>query len=125
MAQDLISDTLNQIMNAKKAKKQEIEVKRYSKFLIEILKIAKERGYLEYTLDEKNKKLKIKIKDVLVCKTIKPRFYSTVQELDKYMRRFLPARGFGIILVSTSMGLITHEEALEKNTGGSLVAVFY
>ena len=125
MAQDIISDALNQIMNAKKAKKEEILVEHSSVFLLQILEIAKENEYLDYEIDKKNNKLKISIKNLMECKTIKPRYYVKKDEIEKYLRRYLPARGFGIVLVSTSQGLMTHTQAQEKQIGGSLVAYFY
>ncbi|MBU1136446.1 MAG: 30S ribosomal protein S8 [Nanoarchaeota archaeon] len=126
MSQDIISDVLNEIMNIKKAGKKEFETKKYSKFLLEILKIAKENNYIEdFSVDKERKKLKIKIGELSVCKSIKPRYFVQVSEIEKYMRRFLPSRNFGIILLSTSSGLITHTQAYEKNIGGSLIAYFY
>ena len=56
---------------------------------------------------------------------VKPRFTATVLEIEKYVRRYLPARNFGIVIISTSSGLLTHQEALEKNIGGCLIAYFY
>ena len=126
MSQDIIADALNQIMNCKKAGKKELEVGRYSKLLLNILEVAKKHKYIEsYNLDEKNKRLKIKIGKLNECKAVKPRFNVRTEEIEKYMRRFFPARDFGIILISTSSGLITHREAYEKNIGGSLIAYFY
>jgi len=123
MAQDIISDCLNQIMNARRAGKTQLEVRRISKFLIEILKIAKEKGYLNFKMKEKS--IEIEILDLIECKTIKPRFNVQNAELEKYMRRFLPARGFGVLIVSTSKGLMTQDMAIEKNVGGNLIAYFY
>jgi ribosomal protein S8 len=126
MSHDIVSDTLNMMMNAKKAKKKEIVVRIYSKFLLNVLDIAKEHGYVEkYTLDEKGKTLKIIMGKLNNCNSIKPRFHATVEEIEKYIRRYLPARNFGIIIISTSSGLLTHEEAYAKKIGGSLVAYFY
>jgi len=125
MAQDIISDCLNMIMNAKKAGKGYLEVSRYSKFLFKILDIAKKYNYIDYNLDERTKKLKIKILKLNKCKAIKPRFYVTLDDIDKYIRRFLPSRNFGIIIISTSSDLLTHKEAYEKNIGGGLIAYFY
>ena len=112
-------------MNAKKARKTEIETSRYSKFLIEILKIAKNHGYLDFKLDEKSKKLDIKIKKLNECRTIKPRFNVQIEDIEKYTKRFLPARDFGIIIISTSKGLMTQAEAYENKIGGSLIAYLY
>ena len=123
MSQDILADTFNQIMNLKKAGKKELEVARYSKLLIKVLEIGKENGYLEYSLS--NKKLKIKILKLNECKVIKPRFNVAVEDITKYVRRYLPSRNFGIMIISTSSGLMTHEEAYEKNLGGSLIAFYY
>ena len=123
MSQDLVADTLNMIMNAKRAGKSDLETNRYSKFLIKVLEVAKKHKYLDFKLE--NKKLKIKILELNNCQAIKPRFEVSVSELDKYIKRFLPARNFGIIIISTTSGLLTHEEAFQKNTGGSLIAYFY
>jgi len=123
MSQDILSDTLNQIMNAKKARKDTVVVTRFSKVLINVLDMMKERGHLEYELGEKE--LKITIKDVNECKAIKPRYTVNKKTLDKYIRRFLPARNFGFVIVSTNKGLMTHDEAQEKKIGGSLIAYFY
>lgn len=124
MSQDTVADILNQIMNAKKAGKPEVDIKRYSKLLIKILEIAKKNKYLDFTLD-RNKQLKIKILDLIECRTIKPRYNVKIGNIEKYERRFLPSRTVGIMLISTSQGLMTQKEAYDKNIGGSLVAYFY
>lgn len=123
MSQDIVADSLNLIKNAKKARKSELTVNRYSNFLLNVLEIAKKSGYIDYNLDKGN--LKIKILKLNDCNAIKPKFNVKVEEIEKYMRRYLPARDFGIIIISTSAGLMTHKEAIEKNVGGSLIAYFY
>jgi small subunit ribosomal protein S8 len=60
-----------------------------------------------------------------VCKAIKPRYSVTTDRIDKYLRRYLPSRNFGTMVVSTNKGLMTHEEANKNNLGGSLIAYFY
>ncbi len=123
MSQDIIADCLNQIMNAKRAKKIEVRIKRYSKFLLSILELIKKLGYLDY--DVVDKELRINIKNLNEIKAIKPRFNVTTNEIDKYVRRFLPARDFGFVIISTNKGLMTHKEAIEKNIGGSLIAYVF
>jgi len=126
MAHDVISDALNNIMNAKKARKKSAVAKIYSKVLVEVLKIAKENGYIDdFKINEKEKNMKITFDKLNECKAIKPRYFASVETMDVYIRRFLPARDFGIIIVSTNEGLMTHKEALEKNVGGALIAYFY
>ena len=59
------------------------------------------------------------------CKAIKPRYMVSVSEIEKYEKRYLPAKNFGIIIISTSQGLMTHQTAIDKNIGGSLIAYIY
>ena len=62
MSQDTVADTLNRMMNALRARKQDLEVKIHSRFLLSVLAIAKLKGYVEsYHVDSNSKNLKIKI----------------------------------------------------------------
>ena len=80
MSQDIVSDGLNQIMNAKKARKTHIEIKRISKLLISVLALAKLKGYIkDYKLS--SKKLRIEFGKLNECQAIKPRYAVTVQEI--------------------------------------------
>lgn len=120
---DLISSKLNQIMNAKKVGKEEVIVIPISKLFIDILKIMKKGGYIDFKIEkDKFDKAIIKILKLNECKAIKPRFYVKKQKYDKFIKRFLPARDFGILIISTNKGLLTHKEAIEKGVGGSLIA---
>lgn len=120
---DLISSKLNQIMNAKKVGKEEVIVIPISKLFIDILKIMKKQGYIDFKIEkDKFDKAIIKILKLNECKAIKPRFYVKKQKYDKFIKRFLPARDFGILIISTNKGLLTHKEAIEKGVGGSLIA---
>jgi len=126
MSQDIISDALNQIKNANNSGKKSVKIMRYSKFLINILEIMRAKKYIDrYEFSKDKKSLEIKIGNVNECQAIKPRLNVKKDSVEKYMRRFLPARNFGIILLSTDKGLLTHEEAMEKNVGGALVAYCY
>lgn len=123
MSQDIVSDTLNKIMNAKKANKSYIVSTRFSKLLIKVLDMMKQYGYIDYTLNEGI--LRIEMKELSICSSIKPRYTVNKENLEKYVRRFLPARDYGYVIISTSKGLMTNNEAKENNLGGSLIAYFY
>ncbi len=123
MSQDIVSDVLNQIMNAKKAKKEVLVITRSSKLLLKVLDLMKQFGYVNYELTDT--KLTIDIKSINECGSIKPRYTVDVKNIDKYTRRYLPARNFGYVLISTSKGLMTQEEALNNKIGGCLIAYFY
>ena|SRR3989344_8918267 len=123
MSQDTFADVMNQLMNAKRSKANIVVTEKSSKLLMKVLEIMKQQGYLTYELDDK--KLKVTLKEINECRAIKPRFTVNKKNLDKYVRRFLPAKDFGFIIISTSKGLKTHIEAKEAKIGGSLIAYFY
>ena len=124
MSQDIIADALNEIMNAKKSRKESVVVDRHSKLLLKVLEIGKKNGYIENYKVNKTK-LEVKIGYINECKAIKPRFYVTKEEIMKYVKRFLPARGIGIMIISTNKGVMTHVEAINNGLGGALIAYFY
>ena len=132
---DLISKTFNEIMNAMNAGKFELEASPVSNLLIDVLKIMKDEGYIDYSLGKKkssSKKgngefpsVKIKVKRLNECRAIRPRFHFQSDELEKYLRRYLPSRDLGIVIVSTDKGLMNHREAVERGFGGILLAYCY
>jgi ribosomal protein S8 len=125
MSQDIVSDTLNQIMNAKKSGKHSVTVKRHSKFLISVLAIGKLKGYIQnYTVTGKSLEIELGSK-LNACKAIKPRYMVKADQIMKYARRYLPSRDMGIVVISSSAGLMTHHTALEQKKGGSVIAYFY
>jgi len=112
------------MMNALRARKNFVSLKFSSKLLLSVLAIAKLKGYVKsYSFD--NKVLRIEFDKLNACNAIKPRFIVGVEDLDKYTKRYLPAKDIGILIVSTSKGLMTHQTAQDKNIGGCLVAYFY
>lgn len=125
MSQDLVADALNMMMNAKKAKKRVITLKKHSKLLSLVLAIAKLNGYVESYVVQDDGTMKIKLGKINNCGAIKPRFTVKVATIEKYTERYLPAKNMGLLIVSTSQGLMTHKTAIEKNLGGSLIAYIY
>lgn len=121
---DVLSDGLNQMMNALRAGKNSVTVRYHSKLLISVLALAKLKGYVK-SYNVENNNLTIVFDKLNACNAIKPRFLVSVSEIDAHIKRFLPAKDLGIIIVSTSKGLMTHQTAMDKNMGGSLIAYFY
>jgi len=124
MAQDIVSDALNQIMNAKRIEKTEVVIKKQSKVLIGILDIMKKKGHIDYAVSKEGI-LTVTIIKLNKCRAVKPRYFVGVNDLDKFLRRFLPSRKFGSLVISTNKGLLDQEEVLKMNAGGSIVAYFY
>ena len=126
MAQDVVADAMNMMKNAKNAGKEVVEVKIVSNLIIEILKIMKKKEAVKkYKINTREKSVEITLGDFIECKVIKPRFMVKKDEIEKYRRRYLPARNMGTIILSTNKGLLTHEEAAEEGIGGSLISYFY
>lgn len=119
-----ITDVLNRIMNAKRAGKISCETPS-SNLLISVLEVMKQNEYVNYKLNKETKKVLIEFIKLNECRVISPRFYVKYNELGKYIKRFLPSRSLGIIIISTSKGLLTHKEAEEKKLGGALIAYCY
>lgn len=132
MSQDKIADALNMMENALKAGITEIETPHYSKLLLSVLAIAKLKRYVkDYKIEQKASKglkknvLKIELGNLNYCIAIKPRYLVKANEIERFAKRFLPSKELGILIISTSKGLMTHQTAIEKNLGGSLIACIY
>jgi len=126
MSQDVVADGLNMLKNAKRANKKTVVIRKISNPLIEILKIMKRKGAVKrYKIDSKEKTVEVTLGDFSECKAVKPRFTVKKDTIEKYRRRYLPARDVGTLIISTSKGLLTHEEAFQEKIGGCLMAYFY
>jgi ribosomal protein S8 len=123
MSQDVISDVLNQIMNAKKREMKEVRIGKSSKFLLRLLDLMKKDGHIKYKLEDRG--LIIEIIKLNDCRAVKPRFTTQVEQIEKYLRRFLPSRNFGKLIISTSKGLMDQHEAYKNKIGGSVIAYYY
>ena len=125
---DPLSNALSKILNAEQSSKSVCVVKS-SKIIKEVLNLMNQRGYLgEYkeVVTSKGNFLEVNLlKQINKCGVIKPRFPVTKSQIEKYEKRYLPAKDFGFIIVSTNKGLLTHIETKLKNIGGRLIAYCY
>ncbi len=126
---DPLADALTHITNADRVGKREIVLYPSSKLLLAVLNILKKHGYIEeyeYIDDGRDGMVRIKLAGKIVkAAAIKPRFAVKKDEWQKWEERYLPARGIGLLIVSTSEGLMTNEEAKIKGIGGRLIAYVY
>ena len=125
MSQDIVADGFNEIMNAKRIGKRELTIKRYSKVLLNLFEMMKKDGHIDYSVNEDAKTVTVSIIKLNSCRAVKPRYYAGVADIDKYLRRYLPSRNFGNLVMSTNKGLLNHKEAVKNNLGGSVIAYFY
>src|SRR3989344_115216 len=127
MLNDPLAAALTKILNAERVGKKEIELTKVSKIIKKVLDIMKDHRYIGmYEETNEGRSLKVNLLGNLnKCGVIKPRFSTKYHSIEKWEKRYLPAKDFGIILVSTSNGLVTHHRAKELKSGGKLVAYCY
>jgi len=83
-------------------------------------------GEFEIIDDHRANKIVIELTGRLnKCGVISPRFDVGYDELEKWVVNLLPSRQFGHIVISTTYGIMTHEEARRKKTGGKILGFFY
>jgi len=125
MSQDIVADGLNEVMNSKRVGKVELIIKRYSKVLLNLFEMMKSKGHIDYEVNEAEKTVTVKVIKLNECRAVKPRYYAGVADIDKYLRRFLPSRNFGSLVISTNKGLMDHKDSVANKLGGSVIAYFY
>ena len=56
---------------------------------------------------------------------ISPRYNVQLRDLEKWVVKLLPSRQFGYIVLTTSAGIMDHEEARRKHVAGKIIGFFY
>ena len=129
MLNDPLANVLSYINNHEKLGRKEILVANNSKVIRTILSIFNENNYLgefKEIDDGKGKVLAINLLgNINKTGVIKPRFNVKKTDYEKFEKRYLPAKDFGVIIVSTSQGMMTHSQAKEKGLGGRLICYCY
>jgi len=126
---DPLAVALSNMNNAEKIGKQECTIQISSKVIKQVLDIFKANDYIKgYEIGGSTKKPLITVSlngNINKCSAIKPRFPITLEDFEKYEKRFLPAKDFGFLILTTSKGIITSIQAKEKKIGGRLLAYVY
>lgn len=126
---DTLAAILSHIGNYAKDNKTELVTANNSVFIKKILQILQDNQYIggfEEVADGKQNWLKINLIGAINKITvIKPRYAVQKDTYESFEKRFLPAKDFGIIIVSTAEGLMTHIQAKEKAIGGRLICYCY
>ena len=128
MRHDTLADVLSTIKNAERVGKKEC-ITPASNIVKEILKVMQKQGYIgvfEFIDDGRSGKLKIELKNkVNDCNVIKPRYSVKVDNYEKWEKRFLPAKDFGILILTTTKGIMSHNEAKSHHVGGKLLGYVF
>lgn len=126
---DPLADALSHIKNIERVGKMECMIKPASKLIGNVLGVMQEGGYIaefEFVEDGKAGLFKVKLcGKINNCNAIKPRFYVRANEYENWEKRLLPARDFGMLIITTSKGVMSHGKAIEMGVGGQLLAFVY
>ncbi|RID58532.1 hypothetical protein BRARA_F01825 [Brassica rapa] len=124
----VLNDALKSMYNAEKRGKRQVMIRPSSKVIIKFLIVMQKHGYIgefEYVDDHRSGKIVVELNGRLnKCGVISPRFDVGVKEIEGWTARLLPSRQFGYIVLTTSAGIMDHEEARRKNVGGKVLGFF-
>ena len=128
MRHDILSDVLVTIKNADLIGKTSAVVPA-SKLIGNVLKLLTEKGYLnnyEFNDNGKGGEFIISLNGrINSCGAIKPRFSVKLKDMETHEARYLPAKDFGILILTTPYGVMNNDQAREASTGGKLLAYIY
>lgn len=129
MLNDTLGNALSNILNHERIGKTECMVTPVSKVITTVLTLLNKHRYIgtyETLSESRGGKITVNLIGAInKVGVIKPRYSVTMKEYEKFEKRYLPAFGMGVLIVSTSKGLMTHTEAKEQNLGGKLIAYCY
>jgi len=129
MQHDPLNDAMSSIRNAEKVGKQECMIVPSSKMVGHVLKVMVDNHYIkefEFVEDNKAGKYKVKLNGhINECGVVRPRYSIKVADMEKFESRYLPAQDFGVLILTTTKGIISHVQAKELGIGGKLLAFVY
>lgn len=129
MQQDPLNDAMSIIKNAERVGRGECVVKPSSKLIGRVLKVMQEAGYIrqfEFVDDGRSGMFRVNLAgQINDCGVIRPRYSVRTGELEKYEARYLPAQDFGVLILTTTRGVLTHTQAKQGGVGGKLLAFVY
>ncbi|KAF2168284.1 hypothetical protein M409DRAFT_36409 [Zasmidium cellare ATCC 36951] len=125
----VLNDALNAINNAEKTGKRQVMIRPSSKVIVKFLQVMQRHGYIgefEEVDDHRNGKIVIQLNGRLnKTGVISPRYNIQLRDMEKWVTKLLPSRQFGYVVLTTSAGIMDHEEARRKHVAGKILGFFY
>jgi small subunit ribosomal protein S8 len=124
-----LASVLSRIQNAERIGKREFTTKSNSKVIKAVLTIIQNEGFItgfEEVSDNKGNLLTVKLNGNLnKAGVVTPNFTVKADNFEMFEKRYLPAKDFGVLIVTTNKGIMTHKQAKEAKLGGKLLAYAY
>jgi small subunit ribosomal protein S8 len=128
MKHDLLADMFSIVKNSEAIGKTRC-IAPASKLIRDTLKVMQKNKYIgefEFIDDGRGGKFKIKLLGKINdCNVIKPRYSVRKKQMINYEKRFLPASNVGLLIITTSRGVVDQKFAQKENTGGKLLGYVY
>ncbi len=126
---DPLSASFSTLMNNELRLRRECVVSPASKLFGHTLRVLQKNGYVgefEFIDDGRSGKFIVQLLGrVNKCGAIRPRYHVKADDFELWEKRYLPSQDIGILIVSTSQGIISHNEAKQKHIGGQLLAYVF
>ena len=129
---DTLANALATIQNNEMRGKREAIIMPASKLIAAVLRVLQQEGYIgefEYIDDGRWGKFRVRllgrINKIGVIKPRMPVSYRELAEMPEWLRKYLASRDIGVLILTTSQGVMTHREALRRRIGGILLAYVY
>ena len=126
---DPLADALSKIESNEFVGETEVIIYPASKQVAATLRVMQKEGYVgefEFIDDGREGKFRIQLLGrINRCRVVKPRYPIKLAQFEKWEKQFLPAKNFGILVLSTPRGFMSHTEARKIHTGGRIIAYIY
>merc|ERR1712178_324788 len=109
-----LADALKNILTAERKGRRQVLLRPASKVIIKFLRQMQKHGYIgefEIIDDHRGGKIVIELLGrINKCGVISPRFDVALGDINSWTNRVLPSRQFGYVMMTTSFGIMDHEE---------------
>ena len=124
-----VADAMSTLKNASNTGKTVCTVQPASRLIGEMLRIMQESKYIknyEYIEDGRGGRFTVSLAGMInTCGVISPRFSVQTDEMEYWETMYLPSKTTGILIISTSKGVLNHRQARDYGVGGELLGYVY